>query len=91
MTSFGKNIILAVIPLALVALGYLFNASLAMHDRVSVVEQKMSILVDMDNKIIPSPDNAIARNEIKLELLKEIYTLEKRIYLLEDVRERNEK
>ena len=91
MTAFNKNIILAVIPLALAAIGYLFNASITTYERIGIIEQKLSILVDMDNRIIPSPDNAISRNEIKMELLKEIYALEKRIYLLEDVRERANK
>jgi|DEB0MinimDraft_3_1074331.scaffolds.fasta_scaffold83431_3 hypothetical protein len=85
MTAFSKNLLLALIPLALAAVGYLFQASIAMHDRLSVIEQKMSILVDMDNRIIPSPDNAIARNQIKMELQDDLHDLDKRLSLLEAV------
>jgi len=85
MTAFSKNLLLALIPLALAAVGYLFQASIAMHDKLSVMEQKMSILVDMDNKIIPSPDNAIARNQIRMELQDDLHDLDKRLSLLEAI------
>ena len=77
--DFLRNIAVAIIPLLLAALGYLFTNALTLHDKVRVLEQKMSILIDMDNKIIPSPGNAIARLELKEQLLKEESRLEKYI------------
>jgi len=81
--DFLRNIAVAIIPLLLAALGYLFTNALTLHDKVRVLEQKMSILIDMDNKIIPSPGNAIARLELKEQLLKEKNEIDKRIHILE--------
>ena len=81
--DFLRNIAVAIIPLLLAALGYLFTTALTLHDKVRVLEQKMSILIDMDNKIIPSPGNAIARLELKEQLLKEKNEIDKRIHILE--------
>ena len=81
--DFLRNIAVAIIPLLLAALGYLFTNALTLHDKVRVLEQKMSILIDMDNKIIPSPGNAIARLELKEQLLIEKNEIDKRIHILE--------
>ena len=55
------KLITAAIPLLLALLGYLFTSLLSIHDSVNILNQKMSILVNMDNQIIPSPDNVIER------------------------------
>lgn len=73
----------AVVPLLLAMLGYLFNSLLAMHDSVNILNQKMSILVDMDNQIIPSPDNVIERQKIREDMMKEILELDKRLSIIE--------
>jgi len=82
-TDFLRNLAVACVPLLLAALGYLFTNALTLHDKVRVLEQKMSILIDIDNKIIPSPGNAIARLELKEQLLIEKNEIDKRIHILE--------
>jgi len=47
------------------------------------LEQKMSILVDMDNQIIPSPNNAIQRMKLKEEVFQSQLELDKRLSILE--------
>jgi hypothetical protein len=83
MSELSKKMITAIIPLLLAMLGYLFNSLLAMHDSVNILNQKMSILVDMDNQIIPSPDNVIERQKIREDMMKEILELDKRISIIE--------
>jgi hypothetical protein len=83
MSELTKKMLTAVVPLLLAMLGYLFNSLLAMHDSVNILNQKMSILVDMDNQIIPSPDNVIERQKIREDMMKEILELDKRLSIIE--------
>ena len=83
MSELSKKMITAIIPLLFAMLGYLFNSLLAMHDSVNILNQKMSILVDMDNQIIPSPDNVIERQKIREDMMKEILELDKRLSIIE--------
>lgn len=75
--------ILALLPLALAAMGYLFSSMVEVRDQTRELSQKMSILIDMDNKIIPSPDNAIARLALREEMLLIRSELEKKIGIIE--------
>ena len=83
MSDLLKKVATAIAPLLLAALGFLYSNMMEVRDQVSVLHQKMSILVDMDNQIIPSPDNAIARMDVKDELIQKIYELDKRISIIE--------
>jgi hypothetical protein len=64
-------------------LGYLFTSLLTIHDSVNILNQKMSILVNMDNQIIPSPDNVIERQKIKEDIMKELLKIDKRLSIVE--------
>jgi len=83
MSDLLKKLATAIAPLLLAALGFLYSNMMEVRDLVSVLHQKMSILVDMDNQIIPSPDNAIARMDVKDELIQKIYELDKRLSIIE--------
>ncbi len=78
-----KNLSIALIPVFLTVIGYLFNASMELNQKVDRLEQKMSILVDMDNQIIPSPNNAIQRMKLKEEVFQSQLELDKRLSILE--------
>ena len=78
-----KNLAIALIPVFLTVIGYLFNASMELSYKVDRLEQKMSILVDMDNQIIPSPNNAIERMRLKEEMFQSQLELDKRLSILE--------
>jgi hypothetical protein len=43
----------------------------------------MSILVDIDNQIIPSPNNSIERLKLKEEMLQKTVELDKRLSIIE--------
>lgn len=77
------KLITAAIPLLLALLGYLFTSLLSIHDSVNILNQKMSILVNMDNQIIPSPDNVIERQKIKEDIMTELLKLDKRLSIVE--------
>jgi len=77
------KLITASIPLLLALLGYLFTSLLSIHDSVNILNQKMSILVNMDNQIIPSPDNVIERQKIKEDIMTELLKLDKRLSIVE--------
>jgi hypothetical protein len=78
-----KNLSIALIPVFLTVIGYLFNASMELNQKVDRLEQKMSILVDMDNQIIPSPNNAIQRMKLKEDVFQSQLELDKRLSILE--------
>ena len=78
-----KNFSIALIPVFLTVIGYLFNASMELNQKVHRLEEKMSILVDMDNQIIPSPSNAIQRMKLKEEIFHSQLELDKRLSILE--------
>ena len=77
------KLITAAIPLLLALLGYLFTSLLSIHDSVNILNQKMSILVNMDNQIIPSPDNVIERQKNKEDIMTELLKLDKRLSIVE--------
>ena len=77
------KLITAAIPLLLALLGYLFTSLLSIHDSVNILNQKLSILVNMDNQIIPSPDNVIERQKIKEDIMTELLKLDKRLSIVE--------
>ena len=77
------KLITAAIPLLLALLGYLFTSLLSIHDSVNILNQKMSILVNMDNQIIPSPDNVIERQKIKEDIMTELLKLDKILSIVE--------
>lgn len=83
MSDLLKKVFTAIAPLLVAALGFLYSTMMEVRDEVAVLHQKMSILVDMDNKIIPSPENAIARMQIKDDVMQSIYELDKRLSVIE--------
>jgi len=56
---------------------------MVLKDRIATLEQKMSILVDMDNQIIPSPSNSIERLKLKEEMINATTQLDKRLSIME--------
>lgn len=78
-----KTIAIGLLPVLLSIIGYLFQESMTLKDKIAILEQKMSILVDMDNQIIPSPNNSIERLKLKEEMLHTTTQLDKRLSIME--------
>jgi len=78
-----KTVAIGLLPVLLSIIGYLFQESMTLKSKISTLEQKMSILVDMDNQIIPSPNNSIERLKLKEEMLNTTTQLDKRLSIME--------
>jgi len=78
-----KTIAIGLLPVLLSIIGYLFQESMTLKSKISTLEQKMSILVDLDNQIIPSPNNSIERLKLKEEMLQKNVELDKRLSIIE--------
>jgi hypothetical protein len=78
-----KTVAIGLLPVLLSIIGYLFQESMTLKGRVATLEQKMSILVDMDNQIIPSPSNSIERLKLKEEMINKTTHLDKRLSIME--------
>jgi hypothetical protein len=78
-----KTIAIGLLPVLLSIIGYLFQESMTLKSKVSTLEQKMSILVDIDNQIIPSPNNSIERLKLKEEMFQKNVELDKRLSIIE--------
>lgn len=78
-----KTIAIGLLPVLLSIIGYLFQESMTLKSKISTLEQKMSILVDIDNQIIPSPNNSIERLKLKEEMFQKNVELDKRLSIIE--------
>ena len=78
-----KTITIGLLPVLLSIIGYLFQESMTLKSKISTLEQKMAILVDIDNQIIPSPNNSIERLKLKEEMLQKNVELDKRLSIIE--------
>lgn len=78
-----KTIAVGLFPVLLSIIGYLFQESMTLKSKISTLEQKMAILVDIDNQIIPSPNNSIERLKLKEEMLQKNVELDKRLSIIE--------
>ena len=78
-----KTIGIGLLPVLLSIIGYLFQETMTLKSKVSTLEQKMSILVDIDNQIIPSPNNSIERLKLKEEMFQKNVELDKRLSIIE--------
>lgn len=78
-----KTIAIGLLPVLLSIIGYLFQESMTLKSKISTLEQKMAILVDIDNQIIPSPNNSIERLKLKEEMFQKNVELDKRLSIIE--------
>lgn len=78
-----KTVAIGLLPVLLSIIGYLFQESMTLKSKISTLEQKMAILVDIDNQIIPSPNNSIERLKLKEEMFQKNVELDKRLSIIE--------
>jgi len=70
-------------PLLFASVGYLMMSFNELENRIYQLQSRMMQLVTPDGQIVPSPDNAIARQELRENLLHHIHDLQVRLSLLE--------
>ena len=78
-----QTIITTMTPLLFASVGYLMMSFNELENRIYHLQSRMMQLVTPDGQIVPSPDNAIARQELRENLLHHIHDLQVRLSLLE--------
>lgn len=79
-----QGILTALAPVLIAAVGYLMTALNEQENRLYLIESRMMQLVTPDGAIVPSPDNAIARQNLREQMMHIIHDLQVRISLLEN-------
>ncbi len=79
-----QGILTAIAPVLIAAVGYLMTALNEQENRLYLIESRMMQLVTPDGAIVPSPDNAIARQNLREQMMNIIHDLQVRISLLEN-------
>ena len=78
-----QGIIGALAPVVFAAVGYLIVSINDIENRMYKTESRMMQLVTPEGQIVPSPDNAIARQQLREQMLNIIHDMQVRIKLLE--------
>jgi len=78
-----QSVITTTAPLLFAAVGYLLMSLNELENRLYQTESRMMQLVTPSGQIVPSPDNAIARQQLRESLMVSIHDLQVRLSLLE--------
>lgn len=92
--SLLEKMMWAALPICISCIGYLMSELSSTRNKLTILENKVAIVVSAENKAIPPQGTTIemeeirsaaqqSRSDMKLELVKEIAELEARILVLE--------
>lgn len=79
-----SKILTSLIPLVLAAMWWVISSVNDVRNEVSGIKANMMMLIDPQGQIIPSPDNALARQQLRENLIEYIHDLQVRVKLLEE-------
>ena len=79
-----SKILTSLIPLVLAAMWWVISNVNDVRNEVSGIRANMMMLIDPQGQIIPSPDNALARQQLRENLIEYIHDLQVRVKLLEE-------
>lgn len=80
----AQAVLTALAPVMFAAVGYLIMHLNDLENRMYKTESRMMQLVTPEGQIVPSPDNAIARQNLREQMMNIIHDLQVRISLLEN-------
>ena len=80
----SQAVLTALAPVMFAAVGYLTMHLNDLENRMYKSESRMMQLVTPEGQIVPSPDNAIARQNLREQMMNIIHDLQVRISLLEN-------
>ena len=80
----SQAVLTALAPVMFAADGYLIMHLNDLENRMYKTESRMMQLVTPEGQIVPSPDNAIARQNLREQMMHIIHDLQVRISLLEN-------
>ena len=72
MNDLGQKIIFAIIPILFTCVVYLMNSLSTLSHDVTVLNNKISLVVTSDNKQSPNSGAELAREKLRQDLEKEI-------------------
>jgi hypothetical protein len=78
-----NKIIASLVPLLLAAMWWVISSISAIHQDISSLQANMMMLINPQGQIIPSPGNAIERQKLREDLIKEIHEIQVRVSILE--------
>ena len=79
-----QKIATSMIPLVLAAMWWVIQSIGAVQQDIQALRGNMMMLIDPNGQIIPSPDNALARQQLRENLIEYIHDLQVRVKLLEE-------
>ena len=74
----------SMIPLVLAAMWWVISSVGNLDKQIQGIKGHMMMLIDPQGQIIPSPDNALARQQLRENLIEYIHDLQVRVKLLEE-------
>lgn len=84
MSDVIQKVIVSLIPLVLAAMWWVIQSVGQVNQDIQALRGSMMMLVDPNGQIIPSPENALARQRLREGLIEHIHDLQVRVKLLEE-------
>lgn len=84
MTDNLNKVLTSMIPLVLAGMWWVISSVQDLEKQILEVRGNMMMLIDPNGQIIPSPDNALARQQLRENLIEYIHDLQVRVKLLEE-------
>jgi hypothetical protein len=84
MSDIVQKLIVSLIPLVLAAMWWVIQSVGQVNQDIQALRGNMMMLVDPNGQIIPSPENALARQRLREGLIEHIHDLQVRVKLLEE-------
>ena len=81
-----NKLLTSMIPLVLAAMWWVIQSIGEVQQDIQSIRGNMMMLIDPNGQIIPSPDNALARQQLRENLIEYIHDLQVRVKLLEEHR-----
>jgi hypothetical protein len=79
-----SKVMTSLIPVVLAAMWWVISSVGSLEKEIQGVKGNMMMLIDPNGQIIPSPDNALARQKLRESLIEYIHDLQVRVKLLEE-------
>jgi hypothetical protein len=79
-----NKLLTSMIPLVLAAMWWVIQSIGEVQQDIQSIRGNMMMLIDPNGQIIPSPDNALARQQLRENLIEYIHDLQVRVKLLEE-------
>jgi hypothetical protein len=84
MNDHLQKLATSMIPLVLAAMWWVISSVGDLEKEILELRGNMMMLIDPNGQIIPSPDNALARQQLRENLIEFIHDLQVRVKLLEE-------